>query len=186
MMSQEIDNEPDQSFADRCKVQPALIQPLIAKMLNAALLVEERCDAARELTWSLIQPRLWHECLSQAFCNVLVNPSESSSLRGQAGEGLAELYDCHFVKCHGRTRQYRRAGELLIAMLSDPSPEVRFWSCFALGKMRYRLALCALNQLADKDPAVHDQWWSVGEEAADAIGWIKGRKISDRELRLPN
>ena len=175
--------EVDLTFADRCKAQPSLIQPMIDHMLNAALSVDDRYNAASNLTWSFIGPRMWHERISRAFCAVLAKPTEAPALRGQAGEGLAEMYDCRFVQNYGRTRQYRRAGELLIAMLSDPSAEVRFWSCFALGKMRYHPALRALHALANKDMTEHGRWWTVGEEAADAIDWMKGRSTPDRELR---
>ena len=165
------------------KQQVNLLQPLIDYMLCRDYDAELREWVAYALTHEYpALPRIWHERLSRAFCHVLGDASEMPSLRAQTGEGLAEIYELH-VKEFGRTRQYRRAGELLIQMLNDPAPEVRFWSCFALGKMRYRPALRALNTLANKDSATHGQWWSVGEEAADAIDWIKGRQSPDRNVR---
>lgn len=164
--------------------QVNLLQPLIDYMLNFNFGSQQRETVAHSLTHEYPKlPRTWHERLSRAFCTVLVDMTEVPNLRGQAAEGLAELYDCYFVGQYGRTRQYRRAGGLLIRMLCDPTPEVRFWSCFALGMMCYRPALPALNALANKDLANHSNWWSVGEEASDAIDWIKGRTPPERVAR---
>ena len=69
-----------------------------------------------------------------------------------------------------------RAVEPLIAMLRDPSPEVRFWSDFAHGWPRDPQALPEPRRLAVEDTAEVPGWWSVGKEAADTIpiveqGW---------------
>ena len=165
------------------KRQVNLLQPLIDYMLSHAIDSEKREWVAYSLTHEYpTLPGTWHERLSRAFCIVLSDVNESPSLRAQAAEGLAEIYEM-YVREHGRTRQYRRTGELLIQILRDPAPEVRFWTCFALGKMHYRQALRALNTLANIDLATHGPWWSIGEEAADAIDWIKGRPSPERELR---
>ena len=58
---------------------------------------------------------------------------------------------------------------VFIEALQAPEPEVRFWSAFALGQLRDRGALPALERLATTDRAVVPGWWAVTEEARDAI-----------------
>jgi HEAT repeat protein len=61
----------------------------------------------------------------------------------------------------------------LIAGLHDQTPEVRFWSAFALGFMKAKPALVELERLATTDDAEVPGWWSVSKEAAWAIAEIK-------------
>lgn len=63
--------------------------------------------------------------------------------------------------------------------LTDAAPEVRFWAAFSLGTMRARQARAALAGLVDDDKVLPG-WWSVGEEAADALDAIAGRESPDR------
>jgi len=56
---------------------------------------------------------------------------------------------------------------------------VRFWSAFALGKLRSRRAVAHLRDLLTDATGVPG-WWSVGEEAFDAIEVIEGRTPPER------
>ncbi len=66
--------------------------------------------------------------------------------------------------------------------LHDAEPEVRFWSAFSLGQLRARQARTALAVLVDDDTLLPG-WWSVGDEAADALMLIAGREPPDRDGR---
>jgi len=92
--------------------------------------------------------------------------AQDMRVRAQAVESLGYLRD-------------GRAVEPLIALLRDPSPQIRFWSAFAHGRLRDRRALPALRRLAAEDSAEVPGWWSVCKEAADS------RSSTERELPLP-
>lgn len=107
---------------------------------------------------------------------VPADQSEHEAVRAQAAEGLANILGY----CDRRTRRFRRAQELLIECLCEPSPEVRFWSAFALGEMHSTRALPELQRLAETDHVKCRNWWLVSEEAADCIERIHGRCPADR------
>jgi HEAT repeat protein len=161
-----------------------VIQPLIQIMLDTSRLTAQREAAAYALAFSwdgLGDPR-YAPHSSQAFTTVLGNGHEPACLRGQVAEGLAYLYGpCVGVRDR-RRRAYRHAGQLLTAALKDPAPEVRFWSAFALGSMGYRPALPALRHLAGNDQGRFGRWWSVGEEASDAVDRMEGCLPPERTL----
>jgi len=98
----------------------------------------------------------------------LKDRSEVVTVRAQAAESLGNLLGCG----HPRTRRYRKAERWLIYALCDPAPEIRFWSAFALGTMRSYRALPRLEVLAAVDTAVCPGWWTVQDEATDAIECI--------------
>jgi HEAT repeat protein len=113
--------------------------------------------------------------ISAAFISRLSDPSEAPAVRGQAAEGLGNMHGCG----DRRRRAFRKAQQALLDALDDPAPDVRFWACFALGAMRARSALPALRRLA-ADTTLLPGWWTVGEEASDAIDWIEGRESPER------
>jgi HEAT repeat protein len=92
----------------------------------------------------------------------LADTGEESRVRGFVAEALT-FY---------RQRQVV-AG--LIAVLSDPSAEMRFWAAFALGELRDPAALGALERLAGTDDGTVPGWGSVRDEAAAAIETIRDR-----------
>jgi HEAT repeat protein len=102
------------------------------------------------------------------------NADEAAGVRSQAAEGLAYLLH------DARTRRFRHAARALVDALQDDVPEVRFWSAFALGSMRARVALPALRRLVEADDAMCPGWWPVRDEASDAIARIEGRPSPDR------
>jgi hypothetical protein len=67
----------------------------------------------------------------------------------------------------------------LIHALYDESPDVRFWSAFGLSLLGSRDAKHHLRKLT-KDRAM-GSFWTVGEEASDALDIIEGRRPPDRE-----
>jgi hypothetical protein len=90
------------------------------------------------------------------------------SQRGFAAEAVGEQLE--FAR-RGRLRSL--AISRLIDALGDPEPEVRFWAAFSLGTLRAARARGHLVRLT-ADPTPVPGWWSVGNEAHDAIRRIDG------------
>lgn len=115
-----------------------------------------------------------------ALLRVLGDAGEAPRVRGIAAEGLGNLHGSCFGVGAERDAAFEATGALLTAMLSDPAPEVRFWSAFALGSLGYRAALPRLRAVAAADAGWFANWWTVGEEASDAVDRIEGRAPPDR------
>ena len=77
------------------------------------------------------------------------------------------------LQCSKRRKLTRQAAYGLIDLLGDPCPQVRFWSAFSLGTIRARVARRALRSASHDSTAV-EGWWTVGDEAADALAHIEG------------
>jgi HEAT repeat protein len=158
------------------------LQALIRLLLDRSRPAGQRTAAAYALafTWSGLADPRYAGPIGEAIASVMVDSSASPSLRGQVAEGCAYLYG----PCAGGTPPdrliYERAGQILIAALGDSSAEVRFWSAFALGSMRCRAGLPALRKLARTDKAYFGSWWTVGEEASDAVRRINGKPVPFR------
>jgi HEAT repeat protein len=120
--------------------------------------------------------------LSPVFIKCLRNKRESEHVRGQAAEALGMLHG-NPDPGKSRLRRFRTAENALINGLSDPSPTVRFWCCFALGGMGgSKRAIEGLSRLKRFDRALCPGAWYVREEASDALDWIHGR---DHPNRIP-
>ncbi len=159
------------------------IRPLIQLMLDPSRSARQRQAAAYALsfTWSGLADARYMTSIGEAFVTILQNQHESPGLRGQVAEGLAYLHGpCAAAPRDRRRRAYREAGQNLITALGDPAAEVRFWSAFALGSMRYRAALPILRKLARTDKGRFGNWWTVGDEAADAVDRINGQPLPIR------
>jgi HEAT repeat protein len=106
---------------------------------------------------------------------VATDAREHARVRAQAIEAIG-------MTPHGdrRRRRFRHTVDALIGLLSDASPHVRFWACYALGQMRATRALPVLRRLEQTDHMMCPGWWLVREEASDAIEWIHGRPGEDR------
>jgi HEAT repeat protein len=152
------------------------VKPLLELMAHGRA-AEQREVATYALAFmsEVLGEERYAELISAAFISRLSDPSEAPAVRGQAAEGLGNLYGCG----DRRRRVFRQAQQALLDALDDPAPDVRFWSCFALGVMRARSALPALRRLAG-DTVLLPGWWTVGEEASDAIDWIEGRESPER------
>ena len=104
----------------------------------------------------------------------LLSSSENHELvRGQAAEGLGIIALSNL--------KFRKAVEIiLLKSLKDPSPMVRFWSCYAVGQLGLKKAISILEEIKANDTAICPNWWYVSEEAEDAIECINGRDGKDR------
>jgi HEAT repeat protein len=125
------------------------VPPLIALMQGTGE-SGQRTAAAYVLGW------LYDARAVVPLVHVLRNTQEAPELRGQAAEALAYIGN-------------RRAVPALLVALEDPSPEVRLWSAFALGELRDQRAVSPLERLAATDTAPVPGWWTVGEEAREAL-----------------
>lgn len=162
-----------------------VVRPLIQLMLDPSRPARQRQAAAYALsfTWSTLAHARYLTSTGEAFIRILQNQNEAPGLRGQVAEGLAYFYGaCAGAPRDRRRRAYREAGEILITALGDPAAEVRFWSAFALGSMGYRAALPVLRKLARTDHERFGNWWTVGEEAADAVDRIDGKPAPIRMM----
>lgn len=147
---------------------------LIALLLDSQRASEQRYAAGYALAFTncaLRDPRV-----IDAFVTVVQDQQVASNVRGVVAEGLGNMFGGCFGGPGDQESRYDETGEVLMGLLHDPAPEVRFWAAFAVGGLRYRPALPALKQLARTDTAWFGGWWTVGEEASDAIDRIEGRE----------
>jgi HEAT repeat protein len=91
---------------------------------------------------------------------LLRNKSEDPRLRGEAAEALGNIMK-------------ETAIDSLIEALDDGSVEVRFWSIFALGRLKAKKSLPRLRQILLSDKSTLPGWWSIKKEASEAIRNIK-------------
>ena len=61
------------------------------------------------------------------------------SVRGQAAEGIG------IIKPSKKNKHRQLAESTLINCLNDPSPVVRFWSCYSVGQLKMNKALSILH-----------------------------------------
>jgi HEAT repeat protein len=158
-------------------------QRLIALVRDGAAPPAQRTAAAYALAFAGdVHADPHHaEPIRQAFTDLLGDAGEPPALRAQAAEGLANMLGgCGSDPARDEQAARDEAGRLLQAALADADPEVRFWSAFALGSLAYAPALPALRELAARDRAHLDGWWTVGEEASDAVDRIEGREPPER------
>lgn len=90
---------------------------------------------------------------------------EHADVRAQALEGVG----IQLSGADRRTQQFKQAAAGVAELLEDAGAQVRFWACYALGAMRAKAALPALRQHVREDNAVCPGWWTVREQARDAI-----------------
>jgi uncharacterized protein (UPF0147 family) len=111
----------------------------------------------------------------RALLELMSDTTQPSALRAQAAEAAAEKLE------YSETNESLRvaAETLLVDVLNDPQPEVRFWSVFGLGTLRTAAAMPVLRRLTS-DTALLPQWWTVGEEAVDAIDLIEAGVARER------
>jgi uncharacterized protein (UPF0147 family) len=111
----------------------------------------------------------------RALLELMSDITQPSAVRAQAAEAAAAQLE------YSETDESLRvaAETLLVDMLNDPHPEVRFWSAFGLGTLRTAAAVPVLRLLT-ADTALVPHWWTVGEEAVDAIDLIEGRIPRER------
>ena len=105
----------------------------------------------------------------RVLTDIVADKTELSRIRAQALEGLGNKFD----RATATDVNRRACGEIRSA-LTDPAPEVRFWACFAAGAIDLHEARTQLQLLARTDDTIVPGWWSVGEEALDAITKLDG------------
>jgi len=102
-----------------------------------------------------------------ALESTVKNKSERPRVRGEAAEALAH---CHRKQSHN----------VLLTGLRDPNKDVRFWCAFALGEMAEKRAVPSLKRLVASDRRIVKGFYSVANEAADAIENIQTEKVAHR------
>lgn len=160
----EIEQAGDLVRVEAAKVlasDPAAFIPL-RDLLRTETRPEVRLAIVFALTWQS-DMRSW-----AIFVKLLGNSKDSPAVRAQAAEGLA--YKFH-RKRRG-TSGFQSAIKILVAALTDVSPDVRYYAAFALGASGERDAIAALRK-ATKDRATSKNFvGAVGDEAMRALQQI--------------
>ena len=119
----------------------------------------------------------WIENRSQALAiliDILSTSKNHERVRGQAAEGIG------LIRPSRKFKLRMVAEKILLDTLNDPSPIIRFWSCYAVGELKMKEALPILKELQEKDSEFCPGWWYISEEAEDAVAKINNRKWKDR------
>lgn len=109
---------------------------------------------------------------------IAANPLEATAVRAQALEGLGNHLSPELAP-----HLDQKALTVMLEALDDAEAAIRFWACFAVGRCKIEAALPKLQRLAQTDKTLVEGWWSVGEEAEDAITFINGGEPPPREPR---
>jgi HEAT repeat protein len=97
----------------------------------------------------------------------LSDPGECPSVRAHAAEALGHLLQFEPVLAENRSA--------IVASLTDPEPEVRFWCAFAAGALELQESRRKLERLLADDTLV-EGWWTIGEEAEWALRCLDGEE----------
>jgi HEAT repeat protein len=97
-----------------------------------------------------------------SMIDVLGDDRELPGVRGMVAEALLDLGD-------------RGAVPPLVAVLTDPAVEVRYWAAFALGGLAGGDAVPSLEHVAATDGSALAGWGTVRAEAVAAVARIKAR-----------
>lgn len=134
----------------------------LRELLRTATRPEVRLAVVFALTWQK-DMRGWAK-----FIKILGDRNESPAVRAQAAEGLA--YKFH--RKRKETSDFQPAIEILVAALTDVSPDVRYYAAFALGASGESKVLPALLKAA-KDRSTSENFvGTVGDEAMNAAEQI--------------
>jgi HEAT repeat protein len=132
--------------------------------LERLLATHERPEVRAKAAWALGFHRQGPQA-ARSLLSTLGDLEEDADVRAHAAEALGHLAD--------RLGEHER--DVLAALLHglrDSSPEVRFWSAFALGNLGDEAAIPALELLAARDEESVPGWWSIRKEANDSIKQI--------------
>jgi HEAT repeat protein len=136
----------------------------IRQGLERLLASHERPNVRAKAAWALgFHPQ--GQQAAGSLLRALGDREEEADVRAHAAEALGHLAD----------RLGEREPDVLGALLHglrDASPEVRFWSAFALGNLADEAAIPALELLATRDEESVPGWWSIRKEANDSIKQI--------------
>lgn len=134
----------------------------LRELLRTATRPEVRLSIVFALAWQR-DMRSW-----AIFIKILGDRNESPAVRAQAAEGLA--YKFH--RKRRETSDFQSAIEILVAALTDVSPEVRYYAAFALGASGERKVLQALRKAAKDQSTSENFVGTVGGEAINAAKQI--------------
>lgn len=138
------------------------IKPLIKLMFEGKHPLQREM-AAYALAWQFPEGET-QLLVAESFITTLLNKDEDPKVRGQAAEGLGMLLNY----TDKRKRAYKLAVPAILKSLKDDEAEVRFWACYAVGRMELKEAIPLLKKLV-KDNRMVRSFWTVGEEATDVI-----------------
>lgn len=148
--------------AKRLSTDPAAFVPL-RKLLRMQTRSETRLSIVFALAWQS-DMRSW-----AIFIKIVGDKNESPTVRAQAAEGLAYKF---YRKRRGSLSS-QSAIKLLKAVLTDSSPEVRYYAAFALGASGERGVIPALRKTAKDRTTSKNFVGTVGDEAMDAVKRIE-------------
>ncbi len=144
-----------------------------------------------------------NEQIVRTLIQIATNPLEPAFVSAQALEGLGNQLSKKSPK-----DLFRQAVSAIIQSLDHSEAEIRFWACFAVGAIArqpsretaqqiaqqtaqqtartitLKQALPKLQSLAQNDRTIVPGWWSVGEEAEDAIARINGQEPPLRQALI--
>jgi HEAT repeat protein len=101
-------------------------------------------------------------------------PDTIGPLRSAATDRASEAsVRGHAIEALGRLRAQEAVPDL-IALLDDPSAELRYWAAYALGQIGDPTSIPALERMASVDDAVLRTGFSLREEALEALENIRG------------
>ena len=103
--------------------------------------------------------------LAEVLARRLSDREECPAVRAHAAEALGHLLQFEPVLAESRTA--------IVASLTDPEPEVRFWCAFAAGALELQESRRRLERLLDDD-AFLEGWWTVAQEADWALRCLDG------------
>jgi hypothetical protein len=144
--------------------RPRPVKQLLAIMFTGTS-AHSREAAAYALSW-MSSPR--HDKIYPALLTIAGDRRQPETLRGQAFEGIA------YHRLSRRHHLWPQSLRVIRAGLADASGHVVFWACFAAGTLFARELLPPLKRLRDTDRRIERNWWSIADEASDAISAIQG------------
>ena len=128
---------------------------------------EAPANARETAAWLLGELSPGTDSTVEALYAVLNDPEATEALRAQVIESLGNQV-CHLQG--GET--YERAADALVALLDEPSVEIRYNVVFALGALRCRRARPMLERIASEDHRRYRGLETVSESARFSIECI--------------
>ena len=177
-----MNGAPSSPSTDSIEWAKAVVAVPLSEEVVGELIGEVRSGTERAAmaAWALgfgEVPRNLRSRAVRVLLEVAADRTRPELVRAHATEAVAE--QLRFSDSTDRDHQATESE--MMALLSDASPAVRFWSAFTLGQLRTTAAVPLLRALTD-DGTVVPGWWSVGEEASDAIDIIEGREPPERGM----
>jgi HEAT repeat protein len=142
---------------EAAKALAALNEPQSLRAVLPSLAADEDEVRQAAAAWTMSVAR--HRPAIPGLLALLTNADLTPRVRGHAAEALGLL-------------DAREAAASLIAALSDSSPEVRYWSVFALATLQASVAREAIERMAEEDDGETENGKRVADEAKWALTQI--------------